>query len=198
MTSTGHDTMTDGEERTDGEDPGPRVAALRGASVADVNPGRLGRAVVAIVVAAIVVTAVFLVVAGARRNAQVSALHDNGVRVAVTVTGCQGQLGGSGFNFVGYTCRGNYALAGHRYDVTIPGSSFRSAGTKLTLVANPDDPLLVTTVSAAEHSRPSAGVFLVPAALLAVPVGLGVALVLRRRRRRSSARQPSPRVLTAR
>lgn len=158
-----------------------RIGTLRGAQVADVDPSRLRRVVVAICVVALVVTAVVLFAAGARRNAQVAALHDNGVRVAVTVSRCQGQLGGSGFNFVGYACRGTYARAGHRYGVAIPGSAFRAAGTMVTLVAVPADPRLVATVRAAERSQPSAGVFVVPAALLAAAAGIGMALGLRRR-----------------
>ena len=175
--------------------PASRVGSLRGAPVRDVDAARLRSVVAGIFAVALAVTALALFVAGARRNAQVSALHDDGVRVGVIVSGCRGLLGGSGSNPVGYACRGTFTFEEHHESVAIPGSALRAPRSTVPLVADPADPALVTTVAAATRDRPTAKVFVVPSVLLAILAGWGGAGGLRRWQRRSSSRAaaaPSP------
>ena len=83
---------------------------------------------------------VALYVAGARKNAQIADLRQHGVPVEVTITGCQGLLGGSGSNAAGYACRGTFTLDGRRDDEALPGNTLLSPGTKVRAVAVPGDP----------------------------------------------------------
>ena len=62
----------------------PRVAALRGAGV-EVDTARAGRVAAWLGVAVVVVVALVLLVAGYRKNAQITALKSHGVPVEVTV-----------------------------------------------------------------------------------------------------------------
>ena len=162
---------------------------LRGASVGTPDGRRVGRAVAALCMAALAVTAVVLTVAGADKNAQITRLRNHGTTVAVTVTGCLGLLGGSGSNPAGYECRGAYRVDGRRYVADIPGTGLRRPGSTLRAVIDPDDPALLSTpaILASEHA--SWRVYVVPGALfLAVLCLAGLALW---RSRRARAR-PAP------
>ncbi len=181
-TSTPHAPGTPAEAGA-GPGPGGRVAQLRAAQAAEVDPRRLRAAALAVCVAGLVAAAVLLFVSGAHRNAQVAALHDRGVPVVVTSTGCTGLLGGSGSNPVGYACRGTYTSGGHRYAAALPGSTLRPPGTTATLVVDPQDPGLLTTPAAARTERPTARVFVLPSVLAVAAVALVAAAGLVRRRR---------------
>lgn len=173
-----------------------RVATLRGAQVAEVDPARLRRIVVIVCALALAVTAVVLFVAGARRNAQAAALHDRGVQVTATVTGCHGNLGGGGYTFVSYACRAAFTFQGHHYDVAVPGSSFHRAGTTVALVADRADPRLVATVPAAARAQPSATVYLLPGLLVLALVALSVTMGLRRSTGLHRSTAHAPRAIT--
>ena len=90
------------------------------------------------------VLVVVFTVAGVHSNNQTDALHDHGVPVTFTVTGCLGLLGGSGSNAAGYSCHGTYALDGHRYTEALPGTAFHRPGAAVAAVAVPGDPALVS------------------------------------------------------
>jgi len=168
--------------------------ALRGASVGTLDSRRVGRAVAALCMVGLVVTAVVLAVAGADKNAQITRLRDHGVSVQVTVTGCLGLLGGSGSNPAGYECRGAYRAEGRRYVEDIPGTGLRRPGSTLRAVIDPDDPALLSTpaILATEHA--SWRVYVVPGALLLVVIAGGAVALWRARRAtapRATAR-PAP------
>jgi hypothetical protein len=102
-------------------------------------------------------------------------------------------MGGSGSNAIGYSCRGSFTLAGHRYNEAIPGTTARTLGSRFRAVAVPGDPALLSPVGtvAAEHA--SAKVFILPAILLAVLALLIGGLVLRRRiHQEALPRSPTP------
>ncbi len=139
--------------------------------------------VLGIVLATLAVLAVAFTVIGIHNNRQIDQLRNQGVPVAVTVTSCQGLLGGSGSNAAGYTCRGAYELDGHRYNEVLPGTALHAPGTVVRAVAVPSDPTLVSPVSVVDAEHASASVFILPAVLLVVLVALLVVLVLRRRAR---------------
>ena len=161
-----------------------RVSTLRGPPAGEID-GRRVRVVLTIACTGVLAAlAASLFVAGARKNAQITALHRHGVPVVVTVTSCMGLLGGSGSNAAGYTCRGSFALHDHRYLDNIPGSRDRPPGTTLHAITLESDPGLLTTMSQLASDRASAGVFLLPA-VLAVVLVVVVVLALGRSRRRS-------------
>ncbi len=173
------------------------MTRLRGAAV-EVDSRRAAQAIIAVLLATLAATASVLTVAGADRNAQIDQLRRSGVPVAITVTGCRGDLGGSGSNAAGYTCQGTFRLAGRSYPMSIPGLGHQVPGSKLRGVAVPGDPALVTTATVLAGARASWRVFLVPVVLWAVLALLASALVLRRRRRRRRLRSdgsPPPRRL---
>ena len=170
---------------------GEPVATLRGARVA-IDHRRAGRAVLVACLVGLVVAAGVLYAAGAHQNAQVSSLRDHGVAVDVTVTGCLGQLGGSGSNAAGYTCRGTYTLGGHRHGVAIPGSSLLSPGQKVREITVAADPGLVSSPDTVATRTASWTVFVLPTVLLVITlVGAGRWL-LRGRRTPPGRRAGSP------
>jgi hypothetical protein len=167
------------------------VGALRGATV-DVDTRRLGRVVVGMVLVTLATIAGILFAAGAQKNSQIDELHQHGVPVGVTVTGCTGQLGGSGSNAAGYACRGTYTYAGRHYEQAIPGYALRAPGTVVHAVIVPSDPALLSTSKALSDQQASWRVFVVPSVLvLALLAGIG--LVVGRSWR--SGRRPSRELL---
>ncbi len=144
------------------ESPDRPVTTLRGASV-DVDPRRALRVVIAVCLVALTLVAVVLLVAGANKNAQSISLHDHGVPVSVTVTGCLGLLGGSGSNGAGYACKGSYTFDGHRYLQAIPGTTLLHPGDVVQGVIVPTDPGLLSTPAAVAGQQASWRVFIAPA-----------------------------------
>ena len=129
---------------------------------------------------------VVFTVAGIHSNNQIDALHDQGVPVTVTVTGCLGLLGGSGSNAAGYSCHGSYTIGGHRYTESLPGTAFHRPGSTIPAVAVPGDPALLSPLSVVDRQRSSAGVFVVPAVLAGVLLAL-VGVIVRWHRSRPAA-----------
>jgi hypothetical protein len=162
-----------------------RIASLRGAAV-EVDARRVARIATVTLFVALLGVSAALFVAGARKNAQVTALRDHGVAVAVTVTSCRGLLGGSGSNLDGYTCQGTYLVGARRYRQTLPTSVLYAPGTRVALLADADDPALLSTRALVASEHASVRVYLAPSALLAVVlVAVGV-LAWRRSRRKGS------------
>ena len=155
--------------------------------------------VLGLVIATLAVLVVLFTVVGAHDNEQDDQLHNQGVPVTVTVTGCLGLLGGSGSNAAGYTCHGSYTLDGHRFNEQLPGTAFHRPGSSVPSVAVPGDPTLVSPVSIVDSQHASASVFILPAVLALVLVVLVGTIVVQRRsgrRRRASeagaSAEPSP------
>jgi hypothetical protein len=163
---------------------------LRAGSV-DIDARRIGRAIGVLLLAALIVVGIVLAVAGAQKNNQINRLRQDGVPVTITVSSCLGLLGGSGSNAAGYTCRGTFTAAGHRYTEGIPGDTLYPPGTTIRAVRVPGDPALVTPVTVLATQQASGRVYLLPAILLAAG-GLLLVLLLysRRRTRGAAAAQP--------
>lgn len=129
---------------------------------------------------ALIITVSFI--SATNDNARIDRLKDHGVAVAVTVTSCVGNIGGSGSNAAGYTCHGSYRLNGIHYREIIGSkTASSSAGTKVRAVADPSRPSTIEVVSAVHASSSSASVYLVPS-LLALCFVVLTFLFLRRRR----------------
>jgi hypothetical protein len=126
-------------------------------------------------------------VAGAQKNSEITRLKDHGVPVTLTVSHCQGLLGGSGSNAAGYACSGTLSLGGRRYNESIPGDMLRAPGAAVRAVAVPGDPPLVSTVNALAAEHASWRVFIVPAVLFVVLALLAGGMLMRRPFRRSRA-----------
>ncbi len=141
------------------------VSTLRGASVA-IDHRRAGRLALAVCVAALAVSAGVLYAAGANKNAQITSLRDHGVPVEVTVTGCLGQLGGSGSNAAGYSCTGTFVLGGRRHSVVLPDGALHSPGDKVKEITVASDPGLVSSPGQVAASAASWRVFVLPTILL--------------------------------
>src|SRR3984957_7107716 len=141
---------------------GDRIGSLRGASV-EFDRHRAGQVIVGVVVCTLVVLIVVFTVAGVHSNSQTDELHEHGVPVTVTVTGCLGLLGGSGRNAAGYPSHGTYVRDGRRRPVALPGPSFPRPGSTIPSLAVPDDPALVSPDSVIDNQHSSAGVFVLPA-----------------------------------
>jgi uncharacterized membrane protein len=174
-------------EEPPGGAPADRVGQLRGAGVS-VDGRRVGQVAIGIVLVTLLVLAIVFTLVGIHTNQQDDRLHNDGVPVTFTVTGCLGLLGGSGSNAAGYSCRGTYTLHGTTYSEALPGDSFHRPGSTVDAVAVPGDPALVspTSIVATDHS--SAGVFVLPIILfVALLVVVALLLVLRRRRHGSQS-----------
>src|SRR5665213_2650707 len=95
------------EANTDLPSPDDHVASLRGATA--VSVGRRAKLVagsLGLVALAAVLVVSFLSVTN--DNARIDRMKANGIPVTVTVTNCRGNIGGSGSNSAGFTCRGDY------------------------------------------------------------------------------------------
>lgn len=188
MTTTDPPVAADGDEaRPEGgaaprDERGGRVGQLRGAGVS-VDPRRVGHVAIGIVLVTLAVLAIVFTIVGIHTNQQDDRLHDDGVPVTFTVSGCLGLLGGSGSNAAGYTCHGSYTLDGKRYsDIQLPGDSFHRPGSTVAALAVPGDPALVSPVSVVATEHSSAGAFVLPIVLAAILVLLVALLLLLRRR----------------
>ena len=161
-----------------------RVGQLRGAGVAPVDTRRLAVIVVSVCVAGLAVCALAFFFAAAHRNAQLEDLEAHGTAVTVTVTRCDGLLGGSGTNVAGYVCRGSFTIDDHHYNDLIPGTGFYPVKATVPAVVARDNPGLLYTDQEAATDRPSDRVYVLPAVLGLVALGLGVVALVGFTRRR--------------
>jgi hypothetical protein len=157
------------------------VSSLRGAQV-EADAGKVARVVVGACLVALAGLVIGLVAAGINKNAEITALRDHGMPVEVTVTRCLGQLGGSGSNDAGYTCRGRFDVGGRHYVQAIPGGSYYAPGSKIRAVVSIADPGLLATAHDLATEKPSWTVFVLPIVLFASLVAL-LGIVMARRRR---------------
>ena len=144
--------------------------------------------VLGLVVVAAVLT--ISVVSAANDNGRLSRMKEHGVAVTATVTSCIGNLGGSGSNGAGYTCRGRYVVAGTPYDEVIGAmTTFAAPGSHVAVTADPVHLSTIELTSAVASSRTSARRYVIPSVL---GVGLlAMALALVRGVRRRDARHAS-------
>jgi hypothetical protein len=162
-------------------DPEPHgVAALRGAEAQPIGrPFWVVAGALLIAVMPLVVAIAF--VSAANDNARIERLKNHGLPVMVTVTGCVGNIGGSGSNAAGYTCRGEYRVNGVTYREVIGSkTTLTSAGSEVKGVADPARPSTVEVASAVATSSTSFSVYFVPSLLALLVVSLAVFLSRRR------------------
>jgi hypothetical protein len=160
------------------------VAVLRGATV-DVNTQRVVHFVLALLAVALASLSFTFFVSGLHHNTNITNLQRHGVTVSVTVSTCDGELGGSGSNLADYRCVGTFTLKGHLYNSTIPGHELRAVGSTSTFLTPSNSPGLLATLREVKGEKASWSVFILPSAFLLAT--LATVAVLARRHSRSSA-----------
>jgi hypothetical protein len=162
------------------------VDNYRGGTV-NVDIRKAGQVVIGVCLVALTVLGLILLIAAVNNNNQINNLKDNGVPVAVTVTGCEGLIGGTGQSTAGFSCTGSYRLDGTPYHQNIPGLAFHRPGTTIRGVAVPGDPKLLSTPDQLARQHASLTAFVIPGLLLLVVVVALVILLLRRSGRSASS-----------
>jgi hypothetical protein len=172
MTNQEHSTGDSPEGKLAGDATGDRpvtdrVGALRGSSGVGVQRQFWVYAgAVALVILGVVMVVSF--VSAAKDNARIERMKTHGIAVAVTVTDCVGNLGGSGSNGAGDTCHGRYSVGATTYHEVIGSmSTFAAPGAVIRGIADPSQHSTVEIASAVTRSSPSNGAYLAPG-LLAV------------------------------
>jgi len=147
--------------------PSDHVASLRGPEVVTIGRKAWYRLVAVGLVlsfAALIVS----VVSTAHDNSRIARMKTHGIAVSVTVTRCIGNLGGSGSNGAGYTCHGDYSIAGTTHHELIGSmTTFAASGTKVNGVADPSKPTTVILASALKKSTTSPATYF-PAGFMAI------------------------------
>lgn len=160
-----------------------RVAPLRGPAVVDV--GRtpwLIAGVLALLALAVIVVVSFL--SALNDHARLHRLQSAGIDVSVKVLNCTGNIGGSGSNGAGYTCRGSYQVNHVAFNELIGDKTTLSpTGTTLAGVVDPAKHSTVVLASAIKNAHASLANFITPLvlALLVVVLARALGRVARRR-----------------
>jgi len=147
-----------------------------------VDTRALRRVLLWVGLAGLVGASVGLMVSASLSNAGINRLRHHGRMVTATVSGCEGLLGGSGSNGVGYTCRADFSLGGRTWSEVLPGISLRAPGSKVSLVVVPSDPKDLATPAELARERPSWLGFGWAGLLLAAALALGLQAMTMRRR----------------
>jgi MYXO-CTERM domain-containing protein len=170
------------------------VSTLRG-PVAQPIGRRFWNVTGILLIAAIVVIVIISFTSAVNDIARINRLKFHGVPVAVTITNCAGNIGGSGSNAAGYTCRGVYAIKGDTYHEIIGSkTTLSAAGSKVRCVADPAQPSTIELASAVTSASPSPTTFVVPSLLALLLLAL-VGTLLRRRRLKPRSEISSPSVM---
>jgi hypothetical protein len=167
------------------------VTSLRGPAAASVGrtlwlfAGALGLVLFAI---ALVVS----FISATNDNARIDRMKAHGIPVIVTVVDCIGNIGGSGSNAAGYTCRGDYTVGGTTYRELIGSmTTFSASGTPVRGVADPSQHSTVVLASAIRTSVASPKAYVPPGLFTTVLVALTLALLRVARRSEPPRRAPT-------
>jgi len=173
-----------------------RITSLRGAEAATIG-SRFWLVVGAFVLVVFAAALVVGFIAVTSDNARIERMKSHGIPVTVTVVDCNGNIGVSGSNAAGYTCRGDYSVGGTTYHELICSmTTFSAVGSAMRAVVDPSRHSTVALASSLKASAASSGVYVAPGVLTFVLVALTLALlrVARRsavvRRTTSTAAQP--------
>ena len=154
-----------------------RAVSLRGAAAINVGPRfwLIAATIGLIVFAAVLVVSVDSV---ATNHARVNRMKSHGIPVVVTVTSCDGNLGGSGSNAAGYSCRGDYTVDGTTYHEAIGSkSTYSPPGAQVRAIVDPSHHTTVVLSSAVKASEDSPWAYGVLGLLAVALVALALALL---------------------
>ncbi len=159
-----------------------RVGALRGSAAVGVHRKFWNYAgAVALTILGVVTVVSF--VSAATDNARIHRMKTHGIAVAVTVTDCVGNLGGSGSTGAGDTCHGRYRVGVTTYHEVIGSMSrFAPPGAVIAGVADPSRSSTVVIASAVAAWTPSNDAYVAPGVLGLFFVVLALAYVRLARR----------------
>jgi hypothetical protein len=158
---------------------------IRARAGGEVDARRVLRVVMFLCVVGLVALVIITTIGAANQNSVQSRLQRDGVPVKVTVTQCEGVTSGIGQALQYTTCRGDYTLAGHRYNEVIGGSRVvHPIGQTLEGVAVPGHPALLSTATAVAKKFSSWTPYITPIVLAAVTVVVLLVLLLAPRWRR--------------
>ena len=132
-----------------------------------VDARNVGRVLFWMILVALGAGAVGVALTGAASNRRIDRLRQQGAAVVATVTGCEGLLGGSGSNGVGYTCRAEFRIGGRTRSEVLPGIAPRAPGSRIGLVVVPTDPKDLATPAGLSREHPSSRPFWLAGLLLA-------------------------------
>lgn len=161
---------------------GGQASYLRGGGAGSNRP-QMVRVFVASCAVALAALVVVLFVQARADNARADRLHDHGVPVVATVTGCIGVLSGTGVTEAFFQCRAAFSIGGAHHTEIIRGSTVdRPTGSTVQAVVDPRDPSSLSTAAAAA-GRAHASSYIAAAISLGVLVAyVGVVLAWLRRR----------------
>jgi hypothetical protein len=159
---------------------------VRGVRATTVQTGRVLRILALIGFLALVGAEIGVLVTVTDDRSLANKIHNHGVPVTATVTGCTGISSGVGMGIEYWQCRASYSLDGQTYVAAIRGSrSLLQAGDQMAAVAVPGDPGLLSTPRSAAREQSFWNAYLTPVILGGVIVVLGLASLLWVRRRRA-------------
>jgi hypothetical protein len=155
-----------------------RAGYIRGGGGVAIDPARLLRVMLGVILVVLAVLAVVLLTGVIQKHSRDSRLKAHGVNVDVTVTSCLGMASGTGITDVGFRCSGTFTLDGFRHTDVIMGSrANHQIGERIIGIADPRSPADLSTQAAVLATHVSWSGLLVPAipALLFVIIAaLGV------------------------
>ena len=136
-----------------------------------IDTRRLFRVVVGSAIVVLAVLVVVLTIEAVHKNSRIDGLQHRGVPVDVTVTGCLGQLSGTGITVTSFQCRGSFALGGRNYNAILVGSNINHpVGEVVKAVADPKHPTTLSTASSLVNAQSSWRAFIGPGVLFLVLV----------------------------
>ncbi|HVB51954.1 MAG TPA: hypothetical protein VND89_09495 [Acidimicrobiales bacterium] len=168
------------------------VKSLRGAEAVSVGRGFwLFLGAIGLMVFAAVLVVSFI--SATNDNARIERMKTHGIAVTVTAVDCVGNIGGSGSNAAGYTCRGDYTVDATTYHEVIGSmTTFSAPGTTVHAMADPSKLSSVLLASAVRTSVSSPGAYLAPGLLAVVLIVLTLAFLRIARRPKSPRRRSVP------
>jgi hypothetical protein len=172
--------------RTDGvpQSEADSQSYIRGAGGVSVDGRRIAGYLLALCVLILGVLTLVFTLIGVHHNSRATSLQRRGVPVQVTVTGCVALASGTGITQAGFTCRGDYTLAGQHYNEAIGGNAdLLAVGQQVAGVAVRDEPVVLYTANSTHTMHSTWTVYVTPAVLFVVLLAVEIA---RRRFRKST------------
>lgn len=146
---------------------------------AEANTRTVVRFLIGLTLLILVVVVIVTTLGAAQQDSNQTRLQRHGVPVEITVTRCEGVTSGIGQALNYDVCRGNYTLAGRRYNAVIGGNRVaHPIGQTLAGVTVPGDPGLLSTATAVGKRFSPWTPYITPIILAAVTVVLVLGLLL--------------------
>jgi hypothetical protein len=168
------------------------MAYIRGGGGVAVDTHRVIRVVAVLLLVVLAVLVVIVALEAGNQNSRMHRLRQHGVPVTVTVTSCEGVLGGTGTAASSFICQGSFTLDGQTHTEVIDGNQQNlPLGSTIRGVTIPTDPALLSTASAVAGAHADWKAFITAGILFVVlVVGLGLTVRFWRSGKGRSPRAP--------